>query len=122
VGGQDKDRSLKLWIKFMRMGRRTGCHQMSDRSFYYKGWQFPVCARCTGVLFGNIAAIAGAFIFVPGLGVFLVGCAVMFLDWLLQRIGLLESTNARRLITGILGGYSLLSIMYVMVIRWILGI
>ena len=119
MGGQDQDKSIKLWLKLMRIGKRTGCHQMPERSFYYKGWQFPLCARCTGVLLGNIAAIAGAFIFVPVFWVFLAGCAIMFLDWLLQRIGLLESTNTRRLVTGILGGYSLFSIMYVVVIRWI---
>ena len=33
--------------------------------------------------------------------------AVMFADWLLQRLGVAESTNLRRLLTGILGGYGI---------------
>ncbi|MBQ3473297.1 MAG: DUF2085 domain-containing protein, partial [Methanobrevibacter sp.] len=24
------------------------CHRMHERSFFIKGHQFPVCARCTG--------------------------------------------------------------------------
>ena len=30
----------------------------------------------------------------------------MFLDWLVQYLNILESTNIRRLITGVLGGYA----------------
>lgn len=35
--------------------------------------------------------------------------AIMFLDWVLQYIGILESTNLRRLITGIMGGYGIMT-------------
>ena len=34
-----------------------GCHCRPDRSFFYKGKQFPVCARCTGELAGILAAL-----------------------------------------------------------------
>jgi uncharacterized membrane protein len=36
----------------------------------------------------------------------------MFLDWLIQFLGILNSTNARRLITGILGGYAVVGILF----------
>ena len=45
-----------LWLKWMDWGKRLGCHQMPERSFFIKGYQFPVCARCTGVLVSSIAA------------------------------------------------------------------
>ena len=34
-----------------------GCHQIPERSFNYKGYQFPICARCTGILLGEIFGI-----------------------------------------------------------------
>ena len=34
-----------------------GCHARPDRSFYWNGKQFPICARCTGELAGMIAGI-----------------------------------------------------------------
>ncbi len=48
----------RIWVKLMEAGARLGCHQMPERSFFYKGYQFPLCARCTGVFAGEIAGIA----------------------------------------------------------------
>lgn len=36
-------------------------------------------------------------------------CLIMFLDWFVQYLKICDSTNIRRLITGIMGGYGLLS-------------
>ena len=47
---------LLTYAQLMRLGRSSGCHQMPERSFFIRGKQFPVCARCTGVMIGNIAA------------------------------------------------------------------
>ncbi|RGF93239.1 DUF2085 domain-containing protein [Ruminococcus sp. AM54-1NS] len=41
----------------MKLGASAGCHQRPDRSFFFHGWQFPVCARCTGVLAGQLVGI-----------------------------------------------------------------
>ena len=38
------------WVSLMEYGHKIGCHQMPERSFFYKEYQFPVCARCTGVI------------------------------------------------------------------------
>ena len=35
------------------------CHQIPERSFYWAGQQFPVCARCTGLyVSGTLGLIA----------------------------------------------------------------
>jgi uncharacterized membrane protein len=70
------------------------------------------------VLFGNLAAIAGAFIYAPNLLILLCGCAIMFLDWYLQFVKLFESNNIRRVITGVIGGYSLTAV-YILGIKYV---
>ena len=80
---------------------------MPERSFHFNGMKFPVCARCTGVLAGSIAAYVAFLFYALPMSFCFVGCAVMFADWFVQRLGIWESTNGRRLVTGMLGGYSL---------------
>ena len=46
----------KKWIRLMEIGEALGCHQMPERSFFINGFQFPVCARCTGVIISAIIA------------------------------------------------------------------
>lgn len=89
----------------MEIGAATGCHQMPERSFFVRGYQLPVCARCTGVFLGKfIADIMLIFKKVVSPVWALVLLLIMGADWFAQRIGLLESTNPRRFVTGILGG------------------
>ena len=95
-----------IWVKAMRLGYLSGCHQLPDRSFYIGRYQFPVCARCTGVLIGEAAALTA---YLRGIKTSHLTnaafAAVMFVDWFLQYIEIKESNNRRRFITGILGGY-----------------
>ena len=99
-----------LWEKLMHIGAKIGCHQRSDRSFFFHNkYQFPVCARCTGVLIGYIAAICTARTPISPF-LCLALCAFMLLDWLIQFLGIRASTNRRRLITGLLGGFGLLKL------------
>ena len=42
---------------FMKIGHTTGCHQMPERSFFWKEYQFPICARCTGLAVGYLIGI-----------------------------------------------------------------
>lgn len=110
------------FLEFIRtVGNCSGCHQMPDRSFFYKGKQFPVCARCCGVFLGHLTAV---FIFVGGrkLPAWLCGMlmGIMGLDWTVQEIGLKESNNRRRLLTGFCGGLGLFSA-YGLIIRKIPG-
>ena len=92
------------------IGAASGCHQMPERSSFYKGYQFPVCARCTGVFVGQLSAIIYGFFWKisPCISVVLLG--VMGIDWGVQEIGIKESTNLRRFLTGICGGFGLFSI------------
>lgn len=89
--------------KFLRIF--FGCHARPDRSFYFRGRQFPICARCTGELVGMIAGIPLAVI--AGCPEFWVMALLMFpmiFDGFLQLLTSYESGNLRRLLTGILFG------------------
>ena len=94
----------------MQLGEKTGCHQKPERSFNIEGYQFPICARCTGVILGYL--IAPIFYMKKGFcktaaG---IGCVAMLLDWLLQQAKIKKSTNARRLVTGIAGGFGIMTV------------
>ena len=116
-----KSTKIKTWAFFMRLGNRCGCHQREDRSFFIKGWQFPVCSRCTGILIGQVIGIV-LYIF----GVKIPFCidflflGIMFLDWFIQYKKIKESTNIRRFITGNLAGIAQVSII-MKIIFWIIG-
>lgn len=95
------------------LGNYSGCHQLPERSFFYKGKQFPVCARCTGVFFGYLTAflfLAFRKILPVKPAIALLGC--MGIDWGLQETGIKKSTNLRRLLTGFAGGLGLCSLYF----------
>lgn len=106
-----KSTKIKTWAFFMRLGNRWGCHQREDRSFKIKGWQFPVCSRCTGILTGQIIGIV-IYFFKVRIPFYLdfIFLALMFLDWFIQFKNIKESTNIRRFITGNLAGIAQTSI------------
>ncbi|HWP79614.1 MAG TPA: DUF2085 domain-containing protein [Candidatus Acidoferrum sp.] len=95
----------RRWIAAMEWGGRLGCHQLPGRSLFYRGYQFPLCARCTGVVAGTLLALPVFFFWRAPPALCLALCAVMLLDWLIQRADLLPSTNPRRLVTGLMGGF-----------------
>lgn len=103
-------KSYQVWRKCMIIGEHTGCHQLPERSFFYKGYQFPVCARCTGVILGYILAIPNYIIFGFCKKLSFIGSLGMLVDWLLQACKIKSSKNKRRFLTGILGGFGIMSI------------
>lgn len=106
------------WVSLMEYGHRIGCHQMPARSFFYKGYQFPVCARCTGVIIGEIICIITILVNIKlSIILYTVLLLIMGLDWFIQYINILESNNIRRLITGILGGFGLTGIYYYVIVN-----
>lgn len=111
IVAQDLNKKTKIWLILMKLGALT-CHQMYERSFSYKGYQFPVCARCTGIFVGNIVGIALYIInikisIITGLALILI----MAIDGLLQLFKIKASTNKRRFITGILAGIGYICIL-----------
>ena len=108
-------RADKVWLALMDFGNRMGCHQMESRSFFFRGYQFPVC---TGVILGEIIAL---FLIIVNLKINLIQSIVLLLimglDWFLQYVKIAESNNIRRLFTGILGGIGLTFVYYHIVIN-----
>lgn len=101
----------RLLNTFNTIGDNSGCHQIPERCFCIKGYIFPICARCTGVLIGQIISVVLIFFKItvsPVYAVTLLG--IMGADWFIQKIGIIMSTNKRRFITGILGGFGLFEI------------
>ena len=95
-----------------RRRRFTFCHRRPDRSFFVRGRQFPVCARCTGIYVALPTGIAAvmAWDILQGLS-FLASlylCALlpvpMAVDGGTQLLFSRESTNRLRIVTGFLGG------------------
>lgn len=96
----------RIYTLMMEIGSVAGCHQLPERSFFYRGHQFPVCARCTGVLLGQLVGGIGFLFFSLSYDTIGFLCFLMFFDWWLQRVHLLQSTNLRRFITGMLCGFA----------------
>jgi uncharacterized membrane protein len=101
-------RQQAKWERWMKIGRSCGCHQLQSRSFFYKNFQFPVCARCTGILIGQlIVAPLSLFLGFNHFILNLLLLLMMVIDGSLQYFKILESNNIRRLVTGIMGGYAM---------------
>lgn len=97
--------------KLKKLGHWLGCHQRPERSFFWNGHQFPVCARCTGVYIGEVISLLFWFAcHTLCINLSFVFCSIMFLDWLLQHQRILESNNIRRFITGVMGGYGTMAL------------
>ncbi len=100
------DKKTKRWIKVMEIMRKMwGCHQKPERSFFLYGYQFPLCARCTGILIGYLCSFL----------LLLFGCLMhhlicllflvpLVLDGGVQLLFNVLSNNTRRFITGIIFG------------------
>ena len=110
-----------IWIKSMELFcRYWGCHQMPERSFYFRGYQLPVCARCTGIIIGELSACVTAFfIDIPSYILFAL-LVPMVVDGLLQLKTQYVSTNSKRALTGVLFGYSLI-LLIVNIIKYLWG-
>ena len=102
-------RKDRLWMSSMKACRKyCGCHQMPERSFFIGEYQLPLCARCTGIVVGHVLGIAVSFFYkVPFRS--LIGTLPLMVDGTAQKFTSYESTNGRRLVTGILYGFGTMS-------------
>jgi Predicted membrane protein len=100
----------KKWILLMEWARKyCGCHQKAERSFFFRGYQFPLCARCTGIAIGHILAFCTApfHTFNFSIVVLMLPLAV---DGTIQYCTAYESNNIKRILSGILYGFAFTSI------------
>ena len=89
----------------------TFCHRKPERSFFWKGKQFPVCSRCTGIYIGyltfpiftfnfyNLSLLFSTLIILPTI-----------IDGLTQAYFNRESNNLLRFSTGLLAGIGSMSL------------
>lgn len=97
---------VKIWIKLMDwFSSYWGCHQMPERSFFYKGYQFPICARCTGILLGYICSFVFLLLNIH-INIFLSFILIvpMAFDGTIQFFTSYESNNIKRLFSGFSAG------------------
>ena len=90
--------------------RVFGCHCRSDRSFHYKGHKFPICARCTGELLGILGSTIIFWFWSPNVIISIIMMFPLIIDGFIQVLTKYESTNFKRLLTGILFGMGLASL------------
>lgn len=93
----------------MKLGAISGCHQMPERSFFFGRYQFPLCARCTGILVGEIVSLFLWNIWHPSLIIAIILIIPMAFDGLVQYMFFIMSNNRRRFITGFGAGYGLVN-------------
>lgn len=93
----------KIWLKSMNLMAPT-CHQRVDRSYNIGNYQMPVCSRCLGVYIGYLI---GLFLYLP---MFAVLFPLTYIDGLIQLRTNYNSTNFRRLTTGIVSGIATIQI------------
>ncbi len=93
------------WNLIYSAGDRL-CHQKMERSFFINGNQMPFCIRCTAIWLG-IALGLGMMVFYKikldkkFLILILVGILPIGADGIGQLLGLWESSNIIRLVTGL---------------------
>ena len=102
------------------------CHRIPERSFFIKGHQFPVCARCTGFYTGLAVFLIWNCFFKLNydINTLIISMALMIpaaIDGATQYFGSRESNNALRFITGFIGGIGLIIFLKI-IIRGILDV
>ena len=85
------------------------CHRMPERSFFFNGKQFPICARCTGIMCGYIIAIICLLFVISYTSLASILLLVpMVIDGTGQLYNKWKSTNSRRFITGFFAGVGII--------------
>jgi len=89
----------------------TFCHRKPERSFFWKGKQFPVCARCTGIHLGYLSTFLFLFgILTMNWWIALLLTIPTLIDGFTQAYWNRESNNILRFITGLMAGIGMMAI------------
>lgn len=89
----------------------TYCHRRPERSFFWKGKQFPVCARCTGIHIGYITFPLFMFNVISlNLWWTILLIVPTYIDGITQAFYKRESNNFLRITTGFMAGVGCMSI------------
>jgi len=95
-----------MWYRLKNIN--LGCHGIPERCLTIRGKRMKICARCFGSTIGHILVF---LLFIAGLlppWYYAVACVgIMLIDWSFQTFLKIMSTNTRRLITGIIGGFGI---------------
>ena len=99
------DRLLtRLFVDSVALHRFWHCHRLPERSFFVRGRQFHLCARCTGLLTGLIFSLPLIFIRAMLPIVFLAATTALIVDCVTQFGGWRKSNNRLRFVTGLAVG------------------
>jgi len=94
-------KTLNIWVR-----QSPFCHSIPERCFVYNNRHFPICSRCTGILFGGMLSLI--FFNIVHLSIsFQTGLILvipMIIDGLLQYLNYFPSNNYRRFLTGLFFG------------------
>ena len=93
----------------LRVPFRLICHGLAERCFVIGGVPMPICARCTAIWGGLLLGTAIFALFwksIPDVPLGALGVAVLplVIDGGTQALGLRESTNGLRALTGAVAG------------------
>lgn len=89
------------------------CHQKEERCFKIYNYIFPICARCTGIIISFILVLVLLSLKkYVNIIISIFFLLVMCLDWGLQYFKIKESTNTRRFLTGLIGGFGMSYLYY----------
>ncbi len=86
------------------------CHQMDERSFHFGIRKYPLCARCTGIYVGLFAGLATGWFYTLPWSFALLFVLMMSIDGLVQLKTNYESNNFKRIVTGLLFGLAVVSL------------
>lgn len=101
-------------LKYKWLNYAFFCHRMPERSFFIKGNQFPICARCTGIMLGYFIGIISLFFWkYSGFIVPILFLVPLVIDGVGQYFGKWTSNNTRRFITGLFAGIGVIIILFV---------
>ena len=93
--------------------RFFGCHSLPGRSFFWRGKQFPICARCTGEAVGML--LEGVLFVLTGWYATRGWCVVfalpLIIDGILQWKTKWFSNNPLRFMTGMFFGIAFISVL-----------